>query len=352
MKAEDDSGFLTPFFIGDFFFIVGFAEEREGSAIHSGTGFDDVGNELFPGFLVEIFEWFATGFLVLLEIVIGAVRNAFELFGAKWKGIEKVVGALGVEGSVFFRDIEDGDFVAGDADRFVPGKAVGEPLIEPFFPICGGDKKFNLHLFKFPGSEGEVAGVDFVTESLSDLGDSEGEFFSRDFENIFELDEHGLGRFGPEVGKISLVLDRADVRFEHEVELPGFGKFPTTGIHHFTWFLGAGGGGDLIGAEASLAGFAIDHGIGEGGFVATGFPDGATHQDGAVHADDIVALLGHGFPPVVLQVSFESNSEGPVIPGAVQSPIDLGGWEDKASAFAEGHNFFHSVIRHKAIFGF
>ncbi len=352
MKAEDDSGFLPPFFIGDFLLIVGFAEESEGSAIHAGTGLDNVGNEFLPCLLVEIFEWFATGFLVLLEIVIGSVCDAFELFGAEREGIEKVIGTLGVEGSVFFGDIEYGDLASGDTDRFVPGKAVGEPLIEPFFPICGGDKKFNFHLFEFAGSEGEVAGVDFVTESLSNLGDSEGEFFSRDFENIFELDEHGLGRFGPEVGKISLVLDRADVRFEHEVELPGFGKFPTTGIDHFTGFLGAGGGGDLIGAEAALAGFTIDHGIGEGGFVATCFPDGATHQDGAVHADDIVALLGHGFPPVVFQVSFESNSEGPIIPGAVQSPIDLGGWEDKTPAFAKGHDFFHSVIRHRAIFGF
>jgi len=134
--------------------------------------------------------------------------------------------------------------------------------------------------------------------------------------------------------------------------LTGFGEFPAAGIDHFAGLLGAGGGGDLIGAEATLAGFAIDHGIGEGGFVATGFPDGATHQDSTVHANDIVSLLGHGFPPVVFQVSFESNSEGPVIPGAVQSPIDLGGWKDKASAFAEGHDFFHAVIRHKAIFGF
>ena len=352
MKAEDDSRFLAPFFIGDFFFVVGFAEESKGGAIHSSTGFDDVGNEFLPSFLIEILEWFATGFLVLLEIVIGSVRDSLEFLGAEREGIEKVVGALGVESSVFFRDIKDGDFAAGDADRFVPGKAVGKPLIQPFFPICRGHKKFNLHLLEFAGSEGEVTRVNLVAESFSDLGDSKGELLSRYFEDVFELDEHGLGCFGSEVGEISLILDGADVRFEHEVELPGFGEFPTTGIHHFTWFLGAGGGGDLIGAKASLAGFAIDHRIGESGFVAAGFPDGATHQDCAIHADDIVALLGHGFPPVVFQVPFESNSERAVVPGAVQAPIDFGRGEDKPPAFAESHDFFHSVIRHKAIFGF
>ena len=352
MKAEDDPGFLASFVIGDFLLVVGFAEESEGGAIHSGTGLNNVRNEFLSGFFVKIFERLATGFLVLLEIVIGTVRDAFEFLGAEREGIEKVVCTLGVEGSVFFRDIEDGDFTAGDADRFVPGKAVGEPLIEPFFSICGGNKKFDLHLFELAGSEGEVPRVDFVTESFPYLGDSEGQFFSRDFENIFELDEHGLGRFGPKVGEISFVLDGADVGFEHEVELPGFGEFTAAGIDHFAGFLGAGSGGDLIGTEAAFASFAIDHGIGEGGFVATSLPDGATHQDGAVHADDIVALLGHGFPPVVFQVPFESDSQGPVVPCAVQSSVDLGGWEDKAPAFAESHDFFHSVIRHRAIFGF
>jgi len=352
VKSEDNPGFLAPFFIDDFLLVVSFTEESKGGAIHSGTGFHNVGNEFLPGFLVEIFERFAAGFLVLLEVVIGAVCDSLEFLSAEWKGIEKVVSTLGVEGSVFFRDIKNGDFTPGDADRFVPGKAVGEPLIEPFFSICRWDKKFNLHLFEFAGSEGEVARVDFVTESFPDLGDSEGELLSRDFENVFELDEHCLSCFGSEVGEISLVLDRADVGFEHQVELTGFGEFPAAGINHFAGFLGAGGGGDLIGSEASLAGFAIDHGIGEGGFVAAGFPDGATHQNGTVHADDIVALLGHGFPPVVLEVSFESNSERPVVPGTVQTPVDFGGGEDKPPAFAKGHDFFHSVIRHKAIFGF
>jgi len=114
--VENDPGFLASFVIGDFLLVVGFAEESKGGTVHSGTRFNNVGNKFLPGFLVEIFEWLATGFLVLLEVVIGAVCDALELFGAEREGIEKVVGALGVESSVFFRDIEDGDFTAGDAD--------------------------------------------------------------------------------------------------------------------------------------------------------------------------------------------------------------------------------------------
>ena len=352
VEAEDYTGFLAPFFISDLLLVISFTEKGEGGAIHSGTRFHNVRDEFLPGFLIKILERFAAGFLVLLEVVVGAVGDALELLRAERKGIEKVVGALGVEGAVFFRDIEDGDFAPGDADGFVPGKAVGQPLIEPFLPFCRGDEEFNLHLLEFTGSEGEVAGVDFIAERLADLGDSEREFFSGDLEDIFELHKHRLGRFGSEVGQISLVLDGPDVRFEHQVELAGLGEFAAAGVDPLAGFLGTGGGGDLIGAEAAFARFAIDHGVGEGGFVAAGLPYGAAHQDGTVHPDDIVTLLGHGFPPVVFQVPFQGDPEGTVVPGTVQAPVDFGRRKDKSPAFAEGHDLFHSVIRHKVIFGF
>ena len=123
-------------------------------------------------------------------------------------------------------------------------------------------------------------------------------------------------------------------------------------MDHFAGFLGAGGGGDLIGPESPFTSFAVDHGVSESGFVSAGFPNGATHENGAIHADDIVPMLGHTFPPVVLQVAFQGDAEGAVIPGSIEAAVDLGGWEDESSAFAEGHDFFHAVIGHRSIFGF
>ena len=116
--------------------------------------------------------------------------------------------------------------------------------------------------------------------------------------------------------------------------------------------MGAGGGGELISAKAVLASFAIDHWIGEGGFVSAGLPDGSTHKDRAVHADDIVAELGHGPPPVGFEVSFKLGAEGAVIPGSVEAAVNLGGLENEASALAKGHNFFHTVIGFHMFFGF
>jgi hypothetical protein len=43
VEVEDDTSFLGTFIVGNFFFIVGLAEEGEGGAIDTRAGFDDVG---------------------------------------------------------------------------------------------------------------------------------------------------------------------------------------------------------------------------------------------------------------------------------------------------------------------
>ncbi len=78
--------------------------------------------------------------------------------------------------------------------------------------------------------------------------------------------------------------------------------------------------------------------------MSAGLPDGSTHEDRTVHADDIVAELGHGPPPVSFEVTLEFGAEGTVIPGSVEAAVNLGGLENEASAFAKGYNFFHTVI--------
>ena len=81
-----------------------------------------------------------------------------------------------------------------------------------------------------------------------------------------------------------------------------------------------------------------------------GFPNGSTHENGTIHADDIVPELGHTFPPVILQVTFQGDAEGAVVPRAVEATVDLGGWKDESPAFTEGNDFFHAVIGHRSNF--
>jgi len=173
VETENNAGFLGAFLIRDFFLGIGFAKEGEGGAVHSGAGLDDVGDEFFASLLVEVFEGLAAGFLVLFEIVVGPVGDAFEFLRAEGEFVQEVIGPLGIEGPVFFRNIQHGDFFPGNTDRFIPSQAVGEPLFEPFFSFGRADEKFDLHLLEFAGAEGEVARIDLVPEGFSDLGDAE-----------------------------------------------------------------------------------------------------------------------------------------------------------------------------------
>lgn len=352
VKAENDASFFRPFFVGDFFFRVSLTKKGKSGAIHAGTGLDNMGDKFFSGLFVEILEGLAAGGLVLFEVVIRPVSDALKFLRTEGESVEEVIGALGVKGTIVFRHVENGDLAAGEANGLIPSKAVGQPLIEPLFPFGRANKKLYFHLFKLAGAEGEIAGVNFVAKGFTDLGDTEREFFAGNFKNVFKLNKHGLGGFGTEIGEVAFVFDGTDVGFEHEIELARFGHFPTAGRDVFTGFLRARGMGDLIGAKAPLASFAIDHGIGESSFVAAGFPNGAAHEDGAVHAHNIVPMLGHTFPPVVFEIAFEGDAEGAVIPSPIEAPIDFGGRENEPSAFAKGDNLFHAVIRHRIIFWF
>jgi len=352
MEAKNHTGLFRAFLVGDFLLIVRFAQEGEGCSIDTGAGFYHMGDKFLPCLFIKIFKGFSAGLLVLFEIVVRAVGDSLQLFGSKRERVEEVVCSLGVEGAILFWNIEDRDFIARDTDRFVPSKSISKPLVEPLFSLFWANEELNFHLFEFAGAKGEVAGINFVSEGFSNLGDSEGKLFAGNLENIFKLNKHSLGGFRAKVGEVTFVFDWSNIGFEHEVELAGFSEISTAGVDHFAGFLGAGRGGDLVGTEAAFTGFAVDHGIGEGGFVAAGFPYGTAHQDGSIHSYDIVPVLGHRFPPVLLEVALQCNAQGAVVPSPIQPAVDFGGWEDKPPAFAESDNFFHAVIRHRLIFGF
>jgi hypothetical protein len=60
---------------------------------------------------------------------------------------------------------------------------------------------------------------------------------------------------------------------------------------------------ELIGAQVSLAGAAINHRIGETFDMAGCLENSRMREDRAVHSDYIIALVHHDAPPVVLQIT-------------------------------------------------
>ena len=134
----------------------------------------------------------------------------------------------------------------------------------------------HLHLLELAGAEDEVLGGDLVAERLAHLGDAEGRLLAGGLDHVGEVDEHALGRLRPQVGHRPLVLQRAGVGLEHQVEGPGLGELggPAVGADAV----------DLVLAPALVAVPAVDQGIGEVGQVARGLPHRRRRQDGGVQA--------------------------------------------------------------------
>src|SRR5258705_3463998 len=82
----------------------------------------------------------------------------------------------------------------------VPGKALVDRLLMPFFIRSRQDKELDLHLLEFPGAECKIAWRDLITKRLADLRNAERQLLPRCLQNVVEIDKDPLGRFGAEIG--------------------------------------------------------------------------------------------------------------------------------------------------------
>ena len=101
---------------------------------------------------------------------------------------------------------------------------------------------------------------------------------------------------------------------------------------------------ELVGAVAGLAGLAVEQGIGEAGHMAGRDPGLGVHDDGGVKAHVIGALLNELFEPGLLDVVFELNAEGTVVPGVGKSAVDLAAGVHEAAVFAQCNDLVHGFF--------
>ena len=316
-------------------FVVRVAEECEEYAVCAQRRLDDVGNVFFVGYGVDVGKILARRFHMLIEVVVGAIRNAPKLAPAEREFIFEVGRCLGVEAKFFF-------FVVAEFEVFVSHAEVEQPLMAEVLPICkpfeigaGLAEKFKFHLFKFTDAEDEVAGCDFVAEALADLTDAERYFFTSCALHVFEVDEYALRGFGAEIDGGCRIFRHADKSFEHKVEFSharkvavatnGAGDFvlddilfhllvaPTRdvdvkAVFEVVFF------DEVVGAMTGFAGFAIHQRIGKTADMSACLPSGGVHDDRAVKTYVVGIFDNEFFPPSLLDVVFELDAERAVVP--------------------------------------
>ena len=103
---------------------------------------------------------------------------------------------------------------------------------------------------------------------------------------------------------------------------------------------------ELVGAEAELAGAAVDERVAEARDVAGGLPDGGVEDDRGVEGDDVVALLHHRLEPERADVVLRQDAVVAVVVRRAEPAVDLGGGEDEAAPPAERHDLVHRDLGH------
>ena len=231
-----------------------------------------------------------------------------------------------------------------DSVLVIPGDAIGNPALVPFFIRTGHDEEFDFHLLEFANTEDEILRRDFVAIGLADLRDAERQLAICRIENVLEVDEDALRRFRPEIGDVFIALDRTDGRLEHQVERTWLGEIVRAAFGAF--FAGI----DLVGAKSFLAFPAIDERIGECGFVAGVLQDETVHQNCGIEAFHVVALVNIGAPPGALDVVLELDAHRAVVPRALQTAVQLAALKEKPSSLAQRDNLVHRGPGHPSSF--
>ena len=86
---------------------------------------------------------------------------------------------------------------------------------------------------------------------------------------------------------------------------------------------------------------ALDERVGEALEVARGLPDPRVLEDRRVEGDDVVAVLEHRPPPLVLDVVLQQDPVVAVVVGRAEAAVDLRGGEDEAAPLAERDDLLH-----------
>ena len=217
-------------------------------------------------------------------------------------------------------------------------------MLEPLLRLGGRHEELHLHLLELAGAEDEVAGRDLVAERLADLGDPERRLLARELEHVLEVDEDPLRRLGAQVGDrepVSLtgptvvsnirLNSRASVRSHVAVPRPAASRASGRAARVL----------ELVGAEALLAGAAVDERVGEPREVAARLPHPRVLEDRRVERDDVVALGEHRPPPLVLHVVLQQDAVVAVVVGRADPAVDLRRGEDEAAPLAERHDLVH-----------
>ena len=276
------------------------------------------------------------------EVEVTAVGDALELRPADRVVVLDVARALGVVRALLRPVLPHAQPRPPQPVLDVPLEPGVDPVPVPLVGLRRRHEVLHLHLLELAHAEEEVPGRDLVAERLADLRDSERRPPPRQLEDVLEVDEDALCRLRSQERTGALLGHGADRGLEHEVELARLGQIalgvlsgPLRRLPAALRVL------ELVGAEAQLAGAAVDERVREALDVARSLPDPRMEDHRGVDQHDVVALLHHRLEPTGADVVLDEHAVVAVVEGRAEPAVDLGRREHEAAPTAERDDLVH-----------
>ena len=324
--------------------VVGVDEERERRAVGARRRLDDVRDVALLRLRIEVLELLAGVLGVLREVEVAAVGDALELAPADREEVLDVGGAAGVVRQLVGVVLAQAQVVLAQAEVDVPVVARLLPEVVPARRLVGRDEELHLHLLELARAKDEVAGRDLVAERLADLGDAERRLLAAELQDVLEVDEDALRGLGAQVGdrrrspppgrsyvSNMRLKSRASVRSWRRSSALGSDALRRAHLLASRWSARK----RFLHARQSTIGSVKPARWPEASHVAR------VLEDRGVQGDDVVALLEHRAPPLVLDVRLQQDAVVAVVVRRAEAAVDLRRGEDEAAPLAQRDDLLH-----------
>src|SRR5690606_1470719 len=220
------------------------AQQRQHAAVEPGGGLDHVRQvplalalSVRPDLatlVVEVVEPLPAVLLVLAQVIVRAVRDAFQFAEARRGDREAVVdvararAVARVVRELVALVLAQAEVLAREPDPLPPRQALLAPELVPRARVVGMAEELDLHLLELAAAEREVARRHLVAERLAGLRDAERDPDARRVDDVAEVREDALRGLRAQPDLVLLVEHRAGVGVEHQVELARLGEVAAT----------------------------------------------------------------------------------------------------------------------------
>ena len=248
-----------------------------------------------------------------------------------------------------------------------PVLAVVLPIRKPFQIGIRLTEKLQFHLFELSCTESKVSRCNLISERLSNLRNTEGQFLSRRSLHILKVHKNALCGFRTKINGVLRIFRHTLEGFKHQIELSNrceimLSARRTGDIFLCDKFLHIGIGPgihrtlkrnavfrtellyQLICTKTLMAFFTIHQRIRKTGKMTGGNPSLRIHQNRTIDSHIILGLLHKLLPPGLLDIVLQFHAQIPIVPGIRQPAINLRTGIYKSSRLCQGNNRVHRII--------